>query len=68
MIECQAEDCHNVAAVTTYWPYRESYCWAHYKGGCTCEDDRDDPLCTVHGDPRDTSYDVTRGFTAEVKD
>jgi hypothetical protein len=27
---------------------------------CICEPGRTSALCTVHGDPRDTSYDLSR--------
>ncbi len=66
MVECQVEGCNNAAAITTHWPTHTSLCWQHYRNGCTCEVDRDSPLCVVHGDERDTSI-YTRYSTQEVE-
>ncbi len=65
MILCQVEDCNNAAAITFHWPIRASLCWQHYRNGCTCELDRDSPLCVVHGDERDTS--ISQRYSAKEK-
>lgn len=54
MILCQVEGCENIAAWVKF--RGPSLCHKHHRV-CNCDLNRDNPLCEVHGDPRDTNLE-----------